>query len=66
MIDQNDENKMSGVIIKPAFCKCENKDTDQLGGKRAFDKRLCFRNMYSAIPLPHKSEISVVVQSGLC
>ena len=28
---------------KPAFCICENKDTDQLRGNREADQRLCFR-----------------------
>ena len=30
---------------KPAFCICENKGADQLGGDRADDQRLCFRIM---------------------
>ena len=56
---------------KPAFCKCENKDADQLRGNREADQRLCFRYIDRTIPLP-KSEFSslqsssVVVQSGLC
>ena len=33
---------MSNIIRKPAFCKCENKDADQLCGNRAADQRLCF------------------------
>ena len=28
---------------KPAFCISENKDADQLCGKRTGDQRLCFR-----------------------
>ena len=36
---------------------CENKDTDQLRGKRASDQRLCFRYIDSTIPLLPKSEI---------
>ena len=28
---------------KPDFCKCENKDADQLRGNREADQRLCFR-----------------------
>ena len=57
---------------KPAFCRCENKDADQLRGDREADQRLCFRYIDSAIPLLSKSEISslypssVAVQSGLC
>ena len=34
---------MSLVMRKLAFCICENKDTDQLGGNREADQRLCFR-----------------------
>ena len=29
-------------MSKPAFCKCENKDADQLRGDREADQRLCF------------------------
>ena len=36
---------------KPAFCICENKDADQLRGKREADQRLCFRYTDSSIPL---------------
>ena len=43
---------LSRVMRKPYFCKCENKDADQL------DQRLCFHYMDSAIPLLLKSEIS--------
>ena len=63
---------MSRVVRKPAFCICENKDTDQLHSKREADQHLCFRYIYSMIPLLSKSEISslqpssVVVQPGLC
>ena len=38
---------------KPAFCKCENKDADQLRGNREADQRLCFRYINSTIPLHH-------------
>ena len=41
---------------KPAFCKCENKDADQLRGNREADQRLCFRCTDSTIPLLPKSE----------
>ena len=43
---------------KPDFGKCENKDADQLRGKREADQRLCFRYMDSTIPRLFKSEIS--------
>ena len=50
---------------KPAFCKCENKDADQLRGNREADQRyrkadqrLCFCYMDSTIPLLPKFEIS--------
>ena len=49
---------MSRVVRKPAFCICENKDTDQLRGKREADQRLCFRYIDSTIPLLSKYEIS--------
>ena len=63
---------MSLVVIKPAFCICENKDADQLRGNREADQRLCFRYMDSTIALLPKSKISslqtssVAVQPGLC
>ena len=56
----------------PAFCICENKDTDQLGGNREADQRLCFRYTDSKISLLPKYNISslqpssVAVQPGLC
>ena len=43
---------------KPAFCKCENKDADQLRGNPEADQRLCFRYTDSTVPLLPKSEIS--------
>ena len=49
---------LSLVMRKPAFCICENKDTDQLRGNREADQRLCFRYIDSTIPLLIKSEIS--------
>ena len=49
---------LSLVVRKPAFCICENKDTDQLRGNREADQRLCFRYTDSTIPLLSKSEIS--------
>ena len=44
-------HKLSRVVRKPAFCICENKDTDQLCGNRTADQRLCFRYIDSTIPL---------------
>ena len=41
---------------KPAFCICENKDTDQLHGNREADQRLCFPYIDSTIPLLPKYE----------
>ena len=41
---------------KPAFCICENKDTDQLCSNCAADQRPCFRYTDSTIPLLSKSE----------
>ena len=63
---------MSHPIGKPTICICENKDADQLRGKREADQRLCFRYSDSTITLLLKSEISsfwlfsVLVQAGLC
>ena len=48
---------MSLVMRKPAFGICENKDADQLRGKREADQRLCCRYLDSTIPLLPKSEI---------
>ena len=55
---------MSRIVRKPAFCKCENKDADQLHGNREADQRICFRYKDSTIRLLSKS--SVAVQPGLC
>ena len=49
---------LSRIVRKLAFCICENKDADQLGGNREADQRLCSRYMDSTIPLVPKSEIS--------
>ena len=49
---------MSRLMGKPTNCKGENKDTDQLGGNREADQRLCFRYSDSTIPLLRKAEIS--------
>ena len=64
--------QISHIMRKPTFCICENKNVDQLCGKRQADQRLCFRFIDSTIPLLYKSEISsllpssVAVQPGLC
>ena len=49
---------LSCDMRKPAFCMCENKDTDQLRGNLETDQHLCFRYLDSTIPLLPKSEIS--------
>ena len=49
---------MSRVVRKPAFCICENKDTDQLRGNREADQRLCFHYIDGKISLLPKYEIS--------
>ena len=38
---------------KPAFCICENKDTDQLRGYREDDQRLCFRYIVQSLYFLH-------------
>ena len=63
---------MSRILRKAAFCKCENKDADQLLGNREADQRLCFCYTDSTISLLRKYEISslqpssVAMQPGLC
>ena len=63
---------MSPVMRKPTFCISENQDADQLRYNREADQPLCFRYIYSMIPLLSKTKISrhlppsVVVQPGLC
>ena len=62
----------SHIMRKQTFCRCENKDEDQLRGNHEADQYLCFRYTDSTIPLPSKSKISslwpssVAVQPGLC
>ena len=51
---------------KPTICIGENKGADQLRSNHEADQRLCFRYSDSTIPLLLKSEISVLVQVGLC
>ena len=41
---------------KQTFCICENKDADQLRGKREADQRLCFRYTDNIIPLLSKPQ----------
>ena len=43
---------------KQTFCICENKEADQLRGKREADQRLCFRYLDSTIPLLPKYKSS--------
>ena len=66
---------MSLVLSKPAFCICENKDTDQLGGNREADQRLCFRYTDSTIPLQSNlyyksatfgSGLNWLIYTGVC
>ena len=59
------QDKMSPVMRKPAFCICENKDADQLRGNRQAYHRLCFRHTDSTIPLLPKSEISSLQPSSV-
>ena len=45
---------LSRDVGKPDFCKCENKDADQLRGNREADQRLCFHFTDSSISVPPK------------
>ena len=47
---------LSHVVRNTAFCKCENRDTDQLQGNHKADPRLCFRYIDSTVPLLPKYE----------
>ena len=38
----SEQTKMSRIMIKSAFCICENKGADQLHGNRAADHHLVF------------------------
>ena len=62
--DSNDclgsSTNMSHVVRKPAFCMCENKDTDQLCGNREADQGLCFSYIDSTIPLLPKYQVGVL------
>ena len=68
----NEQDNMSRLVRKPAFCICENKDADQLRGNHEADQRLCFRYTDSTISLLPKYKISslqpssVAVQPSLC
>ena len=42
-VSDKGRHKLSLVMRKPAFCICENKDTDQLPGNHEADQSLCFR-----------------------
>ena len=55
---RTDKVYMSHDVRKPDFSFCENKDADQLRGKREADQRLCFCYIDSTIPLLSKYEIS--------
>ena len=49
---------LSPVVRKPAFCICENKDTDQLRSNCAADLSLCFRYKDSTVSQLPESEIT--------
>ena len=42
-IEVKNEEYLSSIMRKPAFCICENKDEDQLRGNRAADQHMNFR-----------------------
>ena len=44
-------------VMRHAFCICENKGTDQMGGNLAAVHRLCFGYIDNTIPLLSKSKI---------
>ena len=50
---------MSAVVRKPAFYICENKDADQLRGKREDDQRLCFRYIESKIQIRNSKPLAI-------
>ena len=51
---------------KPAFCICENKDTDQLRDYCRADLCLCFPYTDGTVPLLPKSEISSLSLAIIC
>ena len=57
-LEKCQKHDWSRIVRNPAFCKCENKDADQLRGNREADQHLCFCYTDSTIPLLLKSEIS--------
>ena len=50
---------------KTFFCICENKDADQLCVDRTADQCLCFRFIYSTVPVLPKSKISSLYPSSV-
>ena len=56
-IEVNAGDNLSLVLRKPAFCISEKKDAEQLRSNCAADQHLCFRYIYSTIPLLSKSKI---------
>ena len=57
--DATMHENVSRLMIKPAFCICENRGAGQLRSNCAADQRLCFRYKNSTIPLHYE-------QPGLC
>ena len=57
--DATMHENVSRLMIKPAFCICENRGAGQLRSNCAADQRLCFRYKDSTIPLHYE-------QPGLC
>ena len=53
---------LSCVVRKLAFCKCENKDPNQLRSYREADQRHCFRYIDRIIPHFSNSKISSFAQ----
>ena len=51
-------DKMSFVLIKPDFSKCENKDADHPRGNREAYQHICIRYTDSTTPLLPKTKIS--------
>ena len=47
---------------KTTFCKCENKDAEQLRDNCEADQCLCFRYLHSTIHLLSKFELSSLYQ----
>ena len=49
------QSYLNRVMGKPAFCRCKNKDADQLHNNCARDQCLCFRYTDRSIPLHPKN-----------